>query len=510
MRNNTTGARGQGSGFRGCAGGSPFELVDERRTVGDTVPSYSDGDTLRLFGYFCDIAGCFTNVALEGETLPCPVAAFDYGMRDRLGAWNSFGIWSRDMRLSAVALIVMTSVAALPAQQTNSLLTFQRLYEQQQQAVLTRYGQDLDATLAGLQARGDLENLLTLQAEKKRFGEEHTVPLPADAAEAYRPATAAYYQALIRRITQYVAALEGHIKLEVVAGRIETAKAARDEKERAVILLADLQSRVPPAAATAGSAQTGTAPAVPPVGRHNSTTPAGGLVLWNRLDSEADVARSAVGPAGKLSGGRFVEGRFGKGIELNMQEPFGISFPLDVVKSGAGCIEFWARLVDFPDHIPQGYCPSLIRSDVEEGHGFHLFFAPNNGNAGGGLCINSRFGWVGSGSFGSWTYARALKSAESGDWHHYALVWSGTGKIPGVADKSRKICLFLDGTPISETGYSESKEQQLFAPAAASGRFGFIGYASGLLPRATIVFDNLMVWNRAKGDFAGRDVETPK
>ena len=37
-----------------------------------------------------------------------------------------------------------------------------------------------------------------------------------------------------------------------------------------------------------------------------------GLVLWNRLGSEEDVTHSAVGPAGKWNGGRFVEGKFGE------------------------------------------------------------------------------------------------------------------------------------------------------------------------------------------------------
>ena len=55
-----------------------------------------------------------------------------------------------------------------------------------------------------------------------------------------------------------------------------------------------------------------------------------GLILWNRLGSESEVKNSRVGLGGKLNAGRFVEGRFGQGIELNMQEPFGVTFPAEI------------------------------------------------------------------------------------------------------------------------------------------------------------------------------------
>jgi hypothetical protein len=230
-----------------------------------------------------------------------------------------------------------------------------------------------------------------------------------------------------------------------------------------------------------------------------------GLVLWNRLGSESEVKNSRVGLGGKRDAGRFVEGRFGQGIELNMQEPFGVTFPAEIVPASAGCIEFWAKLVGFPDNITQGYHPSLIRSDTPEGSGFHVFFAPNNGAAGGGLCINSRLGWVGTGPFGSWSYATALKSAKPGDWHHYAVVWNGVGNIPNVADTTRKISVFVDGQ-LNTTTSNKSPEEQLFAPGNAP-RFGFIGFPTDAIPGASIVFDNLKIWNYAKTDFNDRDNE---
>jgi hypothetical protein len=231
-----------------------------------------------------------------------------------------------------------------------------------------------------------------------------------------------------------------------------------------------------------------------------------GLVLWNRLASENDVWNSRVGPGGKLNAGRFVEGRFGKGVELNMQEQFGVTFPLEAVQANAGCIEFWAKLVNFPTSITQGYHPSMIRSDTPEGGGFHLFFAPNNGAAGGGLCINSRFGWVGTGPFGYWSYATALRSPKTGDWHHYALVWSGLGNMLNVADPTLKICVYVDGQLNTAFGNSSPDDRQLFASGNGT-RFGFIGYPADAIPGASIVFDNLKVWNYAKTDFSDRNKE---
>jgi len=230
-----------------------------------------------------------------------------------------------------------------------------------------------------------------------------------------------------------------------------------------------------------------------------------GLVLWNRLGSESDVKNSRVGPGGKLNAGRFVEGRFGKGVELNMREQFGVTFPMEVVLADAGCIEFWAKLVGFPVNITQGYHPSLIRSDTPEGGGFHVFFAPNNGAAGGGLCINSRLGWVGTGPFGSWSYATALKSTKPDDWHHYAVVWNGVGNIPNVTDTTRKIGVFVDGQ-LNTTTRMNITDEQLFVPGNAP-RFGFIGYPTDAIPGASIVFDNLKIWNYAKTDFSDRTKE---
>jgi hypothetical protein len=228
-----------------------------------------------------------------------------------------------------------------------------------------------------------------------------------------------------------------------------------------------------------------------------------GLVLWNRLGSELEVTRSSVGPAGKVNAGRFVEGRFGTGLELSMQEQFGVTFPPEIIPGPDGCIEFWAKLVDFPAALPWGDRPGLFAAcDKDGGAGFMLHFNGNDGASNGGLCARvAGLCSAGTGQYGSWTYARALGTDTVGDWHHYALVW-GTGGIPGVADGSRKAAVFVDGR--LNTGYwGGGTGNTLVVPT--DGRFGLLCHQGVTAGR--IVYDNLKIWSYAKTDFSDRTNE---
>jgi len=230
-----------------------------------------------------------------------------------------------------------------------------------------------------------------------------------------------------------------------------------------------------------------------------------GLVLWNRLGSDYEVARSSVGPGGKFNAGRFVEGRFGKGIELNMQEQFGVTFPAEIVPGPDGCIEFWAKLADFPTNIrqPGGSWPGLIAACSQSGsQDFMLCFCANDGAANGGLCARvAGLGSAGTGQFGYWTYARALNSDEVNGWHHYALVWATAG-IAGVDNGQRKAAVYVDGK--LNTGFwGGGTGDKLAVPT--DGRFGLLSHQG--TPSGRVVFDNLKIWNYAKTDFSDRDTE---
>ena len=228
-----------------------------------------------------------------------------------------------------------------------------------------------------------------------------------------------------------------------------------------------------------------------------------GLMLWNRLGSEGDVKNSRVGPGGKLTGGRFVEGRFGQGIELSMQEQFGVTFPSDIVSPPAGCIEFWAKLVNFPANIrqPGGAWPSLIAAcdDTGTAAGFLMHFCANDGGSSGGLCFQGA-GSGGTGRFGSWSYANSLRSNTADEWHHYALVWAVEG-LPGVDNGRRKAAVFVDGK--LNTGFWNGEGSSLTLPKTA--RLGLLAHQG--TEGCSVVYDNLKVWNYAKTDFSDRTEE---
>jgi hypothetical protein len=234
-----------------------------------------------------------------------------------------------------------------------------------------------------------------------------------------------------------------------------------------------------------------------------------GLVLWNRLGSESEVRNSRVGPGGEYKAGRFVEGRFGQGVELNMQQQMGVSFPAQSAPQVEGCIEFWAKLVNFPAGIPDGPNPALLKmgpGDRMTDWTFELALGPNDGNSNGGIIINSSLGWVGTGPFGGWTYARAMGAENASGWHHYALVWKGDGSIPGVTDTGRKIVVYVDGKLNTATGINNPNVKAFAAPAETD-RLSLLGRATTSIPGASVIFDNLKIWNYAKTDFSDRERE---
>lgn len=228
-----------------------------------------------------------------------------------------------------------------------------------------------------------------------------------------------------------------------------------------------------------------------------------GLVLWNRLGSEFEVTQGGVGPGGKLNAGRFVEGRFGNGIELTMSEPFGVTFPPEIIPGPDGCIEFWAKLVGFQAALPWGDKPALIAACSESGsHDFLLHFNGNDGAANGGLCARvAGLASAGTGQYGNWTYARAMGSDEVAAWHHYALVWATDG-IKGVDNGTRKAAVYVDGK-LNTGVWNGGTGNALAVPT--KGKFGLLAHQG--MPSCSIVFDNLKIWSYAKTDFSDRTEE---
>jgi hypothetical protein len=142
--------------------------------------------------------------------------------------------------IAGILLVVSVSNA-----QDYSLASYKKTYEQKQQALVTQYGKDLDAGLLELKTKGDLDNYLLLDAEKKRFDTEKTVKDLAAGKDPFHSATVAYGQALVLLQEQYVKALDEYVKKSLIANRIEEAKTAKAAKDEVAASLAGLKETLP-------------------------------------------------------------------------------------------------------------------------------------------------------------------------------------------------------------------------------------------------------------------------
>jgi uncharacterized repeat protein (TIGR02543 family) len=235
----------------------------------------------------------------------------------------------------------------------------------------------------------------------------------------------------------------------------------------------------------------------------DTPSPANGLLLWNRLGSADQIANSEVGPSGTYTAGTFVPGPFGNALELNMQQQFGCTFPISLLRQEKGCIEFWAKLSDFPAQMPFSKCvPSLIGCGTLSNPEYYLFFfSANDGNGNGGLCVRCGYGYAGTGLYGSWTYSQAIGGGNVVEWHHYALVWNANG-LPEIGDGTRKVGIFLDGQLISESGFFHDNHPLCLADLPDPYVFGLLNHHG--ITGGRVAFDNLKVWNYAKTDFSDR------
>ena len=233
----------------------------------------------------------------------------------------------------------------------------------------------------------------------------------------------------------------------------------------------------------------------------------GNLILWNKMGSQYEVEHSEVGENGTWSGGSFGTGRFGQCYEAGPSEDALVTFPGSVVPTNRGCIEFWAKLANFPSSIGVGAYPGFVwlTDTADHHHHYNLSLNSNDGLGGGGLCARAgRLHESSAGSYGSWTYSQVLGAGQVSDWHHYALVWDESG-ISGVGNGTRNIAAFLDGA--LDSSHWGSPSGRRFMPLGG-GVFEIVRTSSGLSQGTTFI-DNLKIWDYAKTNFNDRFVEGP-
>ena len=250
-----------------------------------------------------------------------------------------------------------------------------------------------------------------------------------------------------------------------------------------------------------------------------SSAPNPDLLLWNRLDSVAAVAESAIGPAGEFLAGTFVPGMFGGAWLADGGALRGISFPSSVIDPQHGTIEFWARISGVAGPIPTGDRPLLLETEPlqldlsQPWSAWRLGLNGNDGAGNGGLTGAAGDGnTTGTGVFGS-SYSYAGVLGDPAAWHHYALVWDAAG-LPLLGLPDRQVAVLLDGALAS--GHWEPNVLRGFGPAGGVFTTGDLTAPHGdslvLFPlagpnwpaQATVAFDNLKVWDVARSDVSDR------
>lgn len=241
-----------------------------------------------------------------------------------------------------------------------------------------------------------------------------------------------------------------------------------------------------------------------------TSTPANGLLLWNRLGSEDQIANSEVGPDATLANGTFVPGPFGNAVELSVPNQPAVTLPVELMRQESGCIEFWAKVNVTPSSLVWGSSVILAAYLEPSANGFSTYpfihFNGNDGAANGGLC--ARLGGIGSAgtapySTSGWTYSSALKGADPAEWHHYAMVWS-TQEIASLGTPTRRLAIFVDGV-LNTGSWGGPVIPPYVADYAEGGLLGLLYMSSGTTGH--IAIDNVKIWNYAKTDFSDRFTE---
>ncbi len=99
--------------------------------------------------------------------------------------------------------------------------------------------------MLALKQKGDLDNFLVFDAEKKRFDTERTVPDPADIFDAFRPTVETYHKSTLTLLKKYVTALDGLLQKLMIANRIEDAKVVKKEKETIIARIGLIELKLP-------------------------------------------------------------------------------------------------------------------------------------------------------------------------------------------------------------------------------------------------------------------------
>ena len=148
------------------------------------------------------------------------------------------------MKKTILAVIVGLTCMSVLAQ-ISSLEGLRQALAAQEANLVEGYGLALDGLLDGLKKKGDLDGYIVVDTEKKRFNKEKSVLSVVVAKGVYSGVVVNYAKARLALLKKYDIALDNFIKAELMADRVENAKAGKEEKEKITFDIVDLESQLP-------------------------------------------------------------------------------------------------------------------------------------------------------------------------------------------------------------------------------------------------------------------------
>jgi hypothetical protein len=351
--------------------------------------------------------------------------------------------------IAGIMLVVSVSNA-----QDYTLDSYKKAYEQKQQALAAQYGKDLDAGLLDLKKKGDFDNYLILEAEKKRFDAEKRVMDLAAAKEPYRSATIAYGQALVNLQEQYIKALDEQVKKNLIANRIEEAKAAKAAKDEVAASLAGLKEALPAQPLKPVAVAAEPAPEKPALLGSLFTTYSKDLVLYYTFDknmgsSVADTSKNK--NEGRLLGAKWL--------------PVGKVGGASVFNGGTDRI-----LIDHDASLELGSGPRTMGAWIKSygsTHTYQSIFCKGS-NPGYSLRLgrfpDRAIEYFKSGGQDATFYTSSQTISDS-DWHHIVVVDQGSGTVEFYMDGA-----FLEAT--TKQNYNSNTKEKAAVGGLANTNHG--------------------------------------
>lgn len=149
-------------------------------------------------------------------------------------------------------LLIVALMAILPVigfAQTNDVLTLAVKKSEQEQVLLAGYGKSLNSMMAALKKNGDIDKYVIVEQQKKFFETTKKVPAPSEINKMFKALSEEYYRARVILLNQYISALDNKIKADMKADRVDSAKDAKADKDKAMAELVGIDSTSPKEAA---------------------------------------------------------------------------------------------------------------------------------------------------------------------------------------------------------------------------------------------------------------------